>query len=402
MILLSALLLLGQLLLAGLVGYLLLLTIAAFRAPRHTPLPATPQHHFLILIPAHDEARLLPRLLATLAALDYPESLYTVHVVADNCTDDTAALARAAGAVVHERFDQERRGKGYALEWLLARLRAQGASADLPGDAVLILDADSSVSENFLRVIDARLAAGERVVQAYYTVENPEEGWSAGLRSVALAALHYLRPQGRMVLGGSVGLKGNGMTFVAELLQRHRWSAALTEDIEYHMDLILAGERVTFAPDAVVAAEMPATLDDADSQNVRWEQGRLQMARRYVPRLLAAAARAATPRRAFLLFDAAVEHLIPPFSILAALSLLLAPLAWFIPGRSRPARRLLALFTLVGQALYVLAGLRLTRAPASLYRALFYAPFFLLWKVWLYIRVWLGERQTVWTRTARN
>lgn len=406
MIVLTGIVALGQLLLAAIVSYLLLLTVSAFRATRRTALLPVPRHRFLILIPAHDEERLLPRLLASLAALDYPGDLYAVHVVADNCSDDTARLARAAGAVVYERFDEKKRGKGYALEWLLARLRAEEETDRLAADAVLILDADSSVSSNFLRVMDARLAAGERAIQAYYTVENPEEGWSAALRSVALAALHYLRPQGRMVLGGSVGLKGNGMTFAAELLERHRWSASLTEDIEYHMSLVLDGERVTFAPDATVSAEMPASLDAADSQNVRWEQGRLQMARRYVPRLLTAAVRAAEPRRAFLLLDAAAEHLIPPFSILAALSLLLAPLAWFLPRRRRPflraLLRALSLFNLLGQAVYVLAGLRLVRAPAAVYRALLYAPFFLLWKVWLYVRVWLGERQAVWTRTSRS
>lgn len=400
MIFLAGLVLLCQLFLAALVAYLLILTIAAFRAPRHTPLPATPRHRFLILIPAHNEEQLLPRLLASLVALDYPSSLYTVHLVADNCIDDTARLGREGGATVHERYNQEKRGKGYALEWLLDRLRT-GESHTLDADAVVILDADSAVSANFLRVLDAHLAAGERVIQAYYTVENPEEGWSAALRTVALAALHYLRPQGRMILGGSVGLKGNGMAFAAELLDRHHWSAALTEDIEYHMDLILAGERVTFAPDAVVSAEMPASLDTAGSQNVRWEQGRLQMARRYVPRLFITALRASNPRRAFLLFDAALEHLIPPFSILAAFSLLLAPLAWFLP-RFRPLARLLALFTLAGQVVYVFAGLRLVRAPAAIYRALFYAPVFLLWKVALYLRVWLGERQSAWIRTTRN
>ena len=170
-------------------------------------------------------------------------------------------------------------------------MRCNGCCSDCgkpnePHDAILIMDADSSISPNFLRVMDARLARGERVIQSYYAVRDPEQSWSVSLRYVALAALHYLRPLGRMVLGGSMGLKGNGMVFAADILKKHEWSASITEDIEFHMALVLDGERVMFAPDAVVEAEMPQDLAGSQTQNTRWEQGRLEMARTYVPKLL--------------------------------------------------------------------------------------------------------------------
>jgi cellulose synthase/poly-beta-1,6-N-acetylglucosamine synthase-like glycosyltransferase len=251
------LLLSAEAVLALMISYLLLLTGAALFAPRYTKLRQNgPTQRFLILVPAHNEERLLPSLLANLHQLDYPATLYAIHVVADNCSDQTAELARASGAFAHERVDDDRRGKGYALQWLMQRL---WASAE-PHDAVLILDADSIVSPNFLTVMDARLARGERAIQAYYAVRDPQSSWSASLRSVALAALHYLRPLGRMPLGGSAGLKGNGMVFAAEILRAYQWSASLTEDIEYHMALILGGQRVAFAPDAIVWAEMPSSL----------------------------------------------------------------------------------------------------------------------------------------------
>jgi cellulose synthase/poly-beta-1,6-N-acetylglucosamine synthase-like glycosyltransferase len=389
---LTTLLIAGELGVAAITGYLLLLTAAAIFAPRATPARAgAPTSRFLILIPAHDEERLLPQTLASLAQLDYPRELYTVHVVADNCTDSTAAVARAAGAVAHERFDAGLRGKGHALEWLLQRIRERGD----PHDAVLILDADSVVSSNFLRVMDARLARGERVIQGYYTVRQPEGAWSSGLRAVALIVLHYLRPQGRMLLGGSTGLKGNGMVFAAEILRRHRWSASLTEDIEYHMELILAGERAMFAPDAVIWAEMPDSLRAATSQNERWEKGRMEMVRRFVPQLLGEAAR----RRSFLLFDAAVEQLIPPFSVVvgAGAGVLLAALAL----RS-PLGIAIAAAIVVGQAIYVVTGLILARAPWSVYRSLLFAPAFVGWKIWLYVRLLLGLKPRAWVRTARN
>ena len=133
--LLQSLLLLLQLLLGVLVGYLLLLTGAAWVARRRglqrSPLSAAPAHRFLFLIPAHNEELLLPKTLASLSRLDYPAPLFEVHVVADNCSDGTADAARAQDAIVHERFDETERGKGYALQWLLAEI----AAAQTPHDA---------------------------------------------------------------------------------------------------------------------------------------------------------------------------------------------------------------------------------------------------------------------------
>ncbi len=377
--------------LALIVGYLLLLTGAALFARRTTPLRAQPTTRFVIMIPAHNEERLLPDLLTNLNQLDYPRDLYSIHVVADNCTDRTAAVATAHGAIAYERFDQTLRGKGYALEWLLQQIWARNE----PHDAVVILDADSVVSPNFLRVMDARLARGERVIQAYYAVRQPEGAWSAGIRAVALIVLHYLRPLGRMVLGGSTGLKGNGMVFAADILRRYRWTASLTEDIEYHMTLILAGERAMFAPDAVVWAEMPDSLRAAQSQNERWERGRLEMVRRYVPQLL----REGLCRHSFVLIDAAIEQLIPPFSVVTGMSVLVALIAIVL---REPAALALAGFIIGGQVVYVLSGLLLVRAPWSIYRSLLFTPFFLGWKLWLYIRLLLGVKPRDWIRTARN
>lgn len=390
--LLRAGLLASEVVLGVLVSYLLLLTAAALCARKETePRPGRPSSRFAIMVPAHNEERLLPELLDNLGRLDYPRELYTVFVVADNCSDRTAEIGRAYGAVVFERFSETEQGKGYALEWLLGKIVERGE----PHDAVVILDADTVVSATFLRVMDARLARGERAIQAYYAVRDPDAAWSSALRSVALTVLHYLRPQGRMVLGGSTGLKGNGMVFAADIVREHRWTNSLTEDIEYHMALILAGERVTFAPDAVVWAEMPNTLRASDSQNARWERGRIEMLRRFVPRLL----REALRRRSFLLFDAAMEQIIPPFSVLAGGSALALAAAVALRSKLGVA---LGVGLVGGQVVYVLTGLRLAGASARTYRSLMYAPVLMIWKLLLYVRVLTGLGPKGWVRTARN
>ena len=388
-------------LLTVLVGYLVVLTFAAWWAPKVTSLPTSePTQRFALLVPAHNEEKLLPALLANISQLDYPRHLFTLVVVADNCTDQTAALARAAGAIVYERVDHVQIGKGHALQWLWAQLQADGADFD----AAVILDADSVVSANFLRVMDAHLAQGARVVQAHYAVLDPHRTWVMSLRAAALALVHYLRPLGRTVLGGAVGLKGNGMVFQRAILAEHHWSASVTEDIEYHMSLVLAGERVVFAPDATVWAEMPGTLQGAQTQNVRWEQGRWQLARHYVPRLVRAAiTRKVPPPARYLLFDSIMEHLIPPFSVLLGLTLLYWACAW-LPVLVSGSTSLLRLATLLvlGQLVYILGGLILARTPMRTFCALAYAPVFIVWKLRLLLHMTTNVEKQGWVRTARD
>jgi cellulose synthase/poly-beta-1,6-N-acetylglucosamine synthase-like glycosyltransferase len=161
------------------------------------------------------------------------------------------------------------------------------------------------------------------------------------------------------------------------------------------MALILDGQRVTFAPDAIVWAEMPGSLSASQTQNVRWERGRQEMLRRYVPRLL----RSALTKRSFMLFDAAFEQLIPPFSIVAGASVFCMLAALVLQSSIGLAGAALLIF---GQMLYILASLVLAQVPGKVYRALLYAPVFIIWKVWLYIRVTSGRDRKGWIRTARN
>jgi 1,2-diacylglycerol 3-beta-glucosyltransferase len=407
-----------QVWLAMLVGYLLLLTLASFWAEQRTSLPlsAPASHRFAVLIPAHNEERLLPGLLASLRRMDYPKPLYDVCVVADNCTDQTASLAAQAGANAYIRTDKENPGKGPALQWLLKRVWESNKRFD----AFVILDADSLVSPDFLAIMAARLQRGERVIQAYYAVRDPERAWSSGLRYAALAMLHFLRPQGRMALGGSAGLKGNGMVFVSEILRQHQWSASLTEDIELHMELILHGERVTFAPDAIVVGEMPNTLASSKSQHMRWERGRLEMSRRYVPQLLRQAGRAAIQGHlgpAYIRVDAVLEHLIPPFSIMVLSSLLLlcgnliifiaATIFGVAPKLSDVLNLLqlnlfLGVFNALGLVVYLIAGLRSVHAPTAIYWSLLYSPVYMTWKLIQYLQAWISRESHEWVRTSRN
>src|SRR5262249_30061342 len=163
-----------------------------------------------------DEEGGIARTINSCRVLDYPPDRFATIVVADNCGDATAAVARSAGAEVYERHTEGERAKGYALRWLLEQLEAAGRRFD----AYLIVDADSQLSPNVLREMAAALGRGALVAQAQYRVLNASDAWTAGLRAVAIALFNHVRPLGRMCFGWSAGLKGNGMCFSRAVFER--------------------------------------------------------------------------------------------------------------------------------------------------------------------------------------
>jgi hypothetical protein len=383
------------------VGYLAVLTGAAWVATlarRHRPPASAGSRRMAVLIPAHDEAVVIGDTLAALAAVDYPSDRVDVHLVADHCTDATADIARAAGVTVHER-DSAPRGKGPALTWAIGRI-LDGAR---PPEVVVIVDADTIVAPQLLQAIDTAVAGGAQAVQGQYRVRDPGSSTGAGLRAAALAARHHLRPLGRNALGASCGLYGNGMAFTADVLRDRSWSGHLTEDVEFQMELLDDGVLVRYAPDAIVEAEMPATLSGSVTQNRRWEQGRLDLARQHVPKLLGEVARPRSgkvPRVAAL--DAALDHVVPPLSVLVAATGGVAVASSAVSMLGGGGRRLAGwglIALLVG---HVASGLYLARVPASVYRSLVHAPRMVAWKVGLWARTLVRPDDAGWVRTARE
>jgi len=369
--------------LAAATGYHVLLLVAAAARRVPPPVAGEPALRLLVLVPAHDEEAGLGACLASLRALDYPVERWSLLVLADNCTDGTAAVAAAAGADVLERTDPARPGKGAALAWALERLAGR---ADW--DALVVVDADCAASPNLLRALEARLRAGAPAVQADDVVANPEASAAAGLRYAAFRLINTVRPRGREALGLSCGLFGTGMALRRDLLARLPWQAGgLAEDAEYHLRLVAAGERAAFAPEAAVTSAMPARLAGSGAQQARWEGGRVTTAVRWAPRLAAAGLRARDPRR----LASAAELLVPPQALLAAgnVAALLAT------------RRRAAALTLAAHAFAVVGGLALVRAPWAAWRGLVLAPALVASKLVLYLRLLAGRGPREWRRTER-
>lgn len=370
-------------------AYLLLL-LAAARAPGRRPPPAPDGEglRFLVLVPAHDEEALVGETVRSLLRMQFPPDRFDVLVVADNCGDRTAEVARAAGAQVAVRRDPSRRGKGEALAWALT-----GEAARRAWDVVTVVDADCRVSPDLLAAIEARIARGAAAVQVSYLVDNPEASTAAALRFAGFALVNHVRPLGSTRLGWSCGILGSGFALTRRLAERHPWRAAsLAEDQEHHARLVAAGERVVFAPEAGVRSAMPTSHAAARTQNLRWEQGRWHVARRWVPRLVA---RGGSRREAAPLATA-LDLVIPPQSLMLAGNM--ATLALAASLRS-PRGVGLAIVNLVAQVAYVLGGLRTVGAPAPVYRALARAPGLVAFKLGIHLRVLARRGSRSWVPT---
>ncbi|HEX4837612.1 MAG TPA: glycosyltransferase family 2 protein [Solirubrobacteraceae bacterium] len=380
-------------------AYLIALALAAADALRTAPQeglgeeePTSLAPRMVVLIPAHDEELGIGATLASLERASYPRQRLRVVVIADNCSDRTADRARATGVEVWERVDLDRRGKGCALAWAISLLQAEEGQFD----AVVVLDADCLVSPNMLSAIGAELRAGANVVQVSYEVANPGDSYASALRFAAFALMDRVRPLGKQRLGLSCGLFGTGMAFRRELLQRVPWTAiGLTEDGEYHLRLVAAGERVRFLQHAWVRSPMPTSLAGSADQQARWEQGKLDLIRGWTLKLLATG----VARRDIVRAHAGLEHLVPPQSLLVAGSVG-SSIAGVLLGSRR--LRVLAAATLAGQLAFVLSGLRLVRAPLRVYLALLAAPLLVLSKLVLYARLLARRGPSTWVRTERE
>lgn len=153
--------------------YQLIIAFCALIKIKDKPLKINKKHKFMAIIPAHNEEVVIKNLIQSLHELDYPKELYDIYVIADNCTDHTANIAKENGAIVYERTDPEHKTKGYALNWFLDKILKEGHDYD----AFCVFDADNLVDQNFLNVMNKKLCQGETVVQGYKDIKNPTDTW---------------------------------------------------------------------------------------------------------------------------------------------------------------------------------------------------------------------------------
>ncbi len=374
------------------VTVLLVQVLMALPAYRPMPLPQSRRPTVGILIPAHDEAAVIAATLGSiLPQLAEGDRLL---VVADNCSDETAAVARRLGAEVVERTDLERRGKGYALDFGVLRMQ------DDPPEVVIIIDADCQVHPGTIDRLARTCVETSRPVQALYLMRSPEgAGLNVRIAEFAWVMRNQVRPLGYHRLGLPCQLMGTGMAFPwAAIGNAALASGHIVEDMKFGIDLALAGYPAVFCPDAMVTSYFPSDKTAVGTQRTRWEHGHLGMILHEFPRLLVCGFQ----MRNFRLLGLAADLVVPPLTLLALITATVFSLNlvfFLFEGITMPL--ILSSITLsLFVAAIAVAWYGWGRKVISLV-SMMAIPFYILFKIPIYLR-FLTKRQKSWVKTGRD
>lgn len=273
-------------LICGLLGFLfgahhgVIAILGTLRRVKRNP-EATQNHKMAVLIAARNEAAVIGELVHSLRRQKYPRELFDIYVLPNNCTDDTARIAKKAGAKIL-LIDQPVHSKGEVLRYAFQALSGTGAY-----DAYVIFDADNIVDPGFLRAANNALCAGYPVAQGYRESKNPNDSWVAGCTSVFFWFMNRLYSQARFALGMCTALNGTGIMISDEVIQKIGWNpCSLTEDLEFTAQCILNDIKIGWMGDAILYDEQPRRLRDSILQRQRWTAGGLQCLYRYFGRLI--------------------------------------------------------------------------------------------------------------------
>jgi len=345
-----------------------------------------------VLVPAHNESiGIVPTLSDIKAQLRDGDELL---VVADNCTDDTAAVARTLGAGVVERQDTERIGKGYALDWGLRHLEGN------PPEIVVVIDADCRLAEGAIDQLASNCSMTGRPVQALYLMTSPDDSQiNHQIAEFAWRVKNWVRPLGLRALNLPCQLMGTGMAFPWCVIRRANLATGwIVEDLKLGLDLAAAGHQPLFCPSARLTSQFAISARGSEIQRTRWEHGHIQTIVRYAPRLTWAA----IARGSFGLFALTLDLIVPPLSLLAMLLMLMVLITGIaaILGVASTAL-VISVGCLVGFTIAVLVAWWKYGRDVLPPRAISSLPGYILGKLGLYRKALCGKFTAHWIGTDR-
>lgn len=346
----------------------------------------------IFLVPAHNESTMIERCVRSLLSMHGPVSDRRVLIVADNCTDDTAARARACGAECWERTDPERGGKPQALAWAIQRLALAG------WDAVVIIDADTEVDSGFSAAVARAMPLEDRLVQSYFATLNEWDNWLTRLAGLLARCRYEVTYPLKARAGLNCPLTGNGMIIGARILEADGWRHfSITENWEMYADFTARGVPIGYCRGALIRSHEVENLEQGGTQRRRWLAGRLQVLAAHAGRLLRS--RAIGPLQKL---DALTE-LASPSPILHVLGVgVVMGLAWLL--RAAPGAQLalvLAPLSLLPLVLATVLVLVHHPEPGATLRALAMVPVYAAWRLVVALKTLFTLRDRTWKKTER-
>ena len=354
---------------------------------------------FALIVCAHNEEQVIAQLVDNLKQLNYSQELYDIFVVADNCVDQTAKVARDAGAIVYERFSETGRGKGFAMEWMFERL----FGLERPYDAVCVFDADNLVHPDFLKIMNNHLCSGERLIQGYLDSKNPEDTWVSGMFAISFWIVNHVWHLAKYNIGLSCVLGGTGMCIDTKLLKQYGWGATcLTEDMEFTMKALMENIPTTWAHDAVIYDEKPLTFKAAWNQRKRWAQGHFDVANRYIPKMLAKGIR----EHNVVVLDGMINLIQPYFLLVSTVFVICTYIYNFIPFYTNILYEVLPLQVWqiigIGQYIFPITVLWKIRASVKSWVYLLVYPVFIYSWIPITFLGWLHRNDHEWNHTIHT
>jgi cellulose synthase/poly-beta-1,6-N-acetylglucosamine synthase-like glycosyltransferase len=339
-----------------------------------------------VVIPAHNEESGIAACINNIQVSLHNTTGCDLVIIADNCQDSTAEIARNAGVRVIERQHDTKRGKGYALDYAFSILLSESY------DGFIVIDADSRVDEQLISDFQQAFAQGFDAVQCRYRLSNPDASYRAKLQRIAWLAFNELRLLGRERLNVSVGILGNGFALSRKVLEAVPYEAgSIAEDMEYHLRLVNSGYQVHFLDTVSVYSDAPNQSANAAVQRTRWEGGRFRLIIDHAPLLFKEVLRGK-----WNLLEPLAELLLLPLAFHVILLLLTLLTPWV----------LLQYYALAGLLLvfaHVLIAIRLGGGGLNDIKILATAPLYILWKLTLLPKLWRNARENAaWQRTDRE
>lgn len=382
---------LAAVLLLPIVVFFLQVIFSALFKLKETVTTAT-RPSFAVIVPAHNEQTLIGSTIASI--LPQLGSKDRLIVVADNCNDNTAKIARDAGAEVVERFNLDARGKGYALDFGVRHC------CGAPPEVIVIVDADCQVEPDVLGKLATTCVASGRPVQALYLMKSPVgAGLKTKIAEFAWLVKNLVRPSGYAVLGLPCQLMGTGMAFTWDSISKANLASGhIVEDLKLGIEFSQANKPPLFLKDALVTSVFPTNTEGLTGQRTRWEHGHLGVILTEAPSLFAQAIR----KLNLNLFVLALDLIVPPLALLSLLMVgvfMLSTIFYVVSGLLLPIVLSGAGLLLLGTAVLV-AWARYGKQVISL-ASLCYAPIYALLKIPVYLNFFI-KRQVNWVRAKRD